>query len=457
MHPAGRALIAFWIGLLLLAGGGGAVLWWLGPPQAAKPRPVQPGPVQPGPVPAVAHAAAPAKAASTTGSGTTPAAAHSAAPVSLAVASPLPALQEPAPGLPGRTLPIIGPDGRMPAEAYASHAGLPANGPQIAILLEGLGLSDAVDQQAVDTLPAPISFAVSPYSDALERSATPPLLDQARRNGHELWLSVPMEPAGSPADMEGGRALSLNLDLAKDRDLLIWCLSRFPGYVGLTNALGGLRGDRFASSSAFSIVADAVRQRGLVYIDAGLAPHDQPAIVPPRTHHADLSIDDNPDASDIQARLSRLEQIAQQNGSALGVAGPLRPVTIERLRSWSRTLHERGITLVPVSALPPPHPGPADQPAPVQGAPVQNTSDQGVPAPPLPGAGATPATAPIPGTPPGTSRDPHGSGADSPPAIRAEPLGPAPPPSPLSAPRGGHDTDRTPSGLSQTSPPEKRP
>ncbi len=48
---------------------------------------------------------------------------------------------------------------------------------------------------------------------------------------------------------------------------------------------------------------------------------------------------------------------------ALGVAGPLRPVTIERLRAWSRDLSSRGVTLVPVSALPPPHPNSIPRPS----------------------------------------------------------------------------------------------
>ena len=346
----------------------------------------------------------------------------------------------------------------MPATAYASHAGLPATGPQIAILLEGLGLFDAVDRQAVDSLPAPISFAVSPYADALDLSATPPLLDRARRNGHELWLSVPMEPAGSPADTEGAHALSLNVDLAKDREWLIWCLSRFPGYVGLTNALGGLRGDRFASSSAFDMVADAIRQRGLAYVDAGLAPHDQPAIVPPRTRHADLSIDDSPDASDIQARLSRLEQLAQQNGSALGIAGPLRPVTIERLRNWSRTLHEHGITLVPVSALPPPHPAPADLPGAAPGSvgTAQTSPIAGAPAPSnaVP-ASPAPATAPVVRPP-----DPAAVRTETLAPVAAQPTGrPAPTEQPArsaaTAPAVSDPPDA--SAPSRTTPPERHP
>jgi polysaccharide deacetylase 2 family uncharacterized protein YibQ len=341
MHPAGRALIGFWAAILLLAGGGAIVLQRLGPPRPAA-EPKAPAP------PVVAKAPVPAVAVSTPTGG-------------VAIPPPDPALLEPAQDFPDRSLPKKGAGGLDAAHYYAGRAGLPAHGPQVAVLLEQIGLLDELSHQAVDDLPAAISLGVSPYDDAFKRPGPDPLIEQARQVGHETWLCLPMEPAGSPLDNEGGRALSLSIDFAIDHKALEWSLSRFQGYVGVTNAQAGLRGDKFATSSAFAMVATELTARGLLYLDAGLAPHDTPSMDPVATRHADLTIDEQPDAPDIEARLSRLEQIARAQGSALGVAGPLRPVTIERLRVWSRGLAERGITLVPVSALPPPHP-PAPEP-----------------------------------------------------------------------------------------------
>ena len=51
------------------------------------------------------------------------------------------------------------------------------------------------------------------------------------------------------------------------------------------------------------------------------------------------------------AKLATLERLAREHGSALGLAGPLRPVTIERLAAWARDVEARGYELVPVSAL----------------------------------------------------------------------------------------------------------
>ncbi len=384
MRPAARALAGLWLLLLLLAGGGAAVLQLLGPP-----RPVHvAAPVH---LPAPAHPAVRAAAPPTTPPGTPPGMPSAVPPAPAGVeeaslvAPPDPALSEPASDFLSRLLPRIGPGGLTPARAYASHAGLPAHGPQVAVMLEDIGLAEETTDEAIEQLPAAISLGVSPYAPAFDLPGMADFLQAARRAGHETWLSLPMEPAGSPLDDEGAQSLSTSNDLEVDRRALEWSLSRCQGYVGVTNALSGLRGERFAGSSAFAMVTAALAQRGLLYLDAGGlsgVPADPPGRSGPGVRHADLTLDEQPDAADIEARLSRLEQLARDHGSALGVAGPLRPVVIERLRAWSRHLAARGITLVPVSALPPPA---APVTAPLAAPPA---------VPPVPAAIAVPVTPP---------------------------------------------------------------
>ncbi len=351
MRPAVRGLLGLWAAFLLLVGAGAFLLQWLGAPVTA-------------PLTALVRAGPPAqtraRVPSPTPAAVRPQAAAGAAPVRTGIAAPDPALLEPTLDFPGRMLPRIGANGDRPSVAYAARPGVSAHGAQVAILLEGLGVSEATSQDAVDTLPAAISLGISPYGPMLDRPTPDPLLQRARQAGHETWLCLPMQPA-SPLDEEGPQALDPAGDPGENRHRLEWALSRLQGYVGVTNALGGLRGDRYASSLAFTTVTAALAARGLLYLDAGTSSRDTAAAMPAglAARRADLTLDNDPDAPDIEARLARLEQIALAQGSALGVAGPLRPVLIERLRAWSRDLSSRGVTLVPVSALPPPHPVPA--------------------------------------------------------------------------------------------------
>ena len=351
VRPAARALAGFWVAVLLLAGGGAAALQLLGPPKLPRlVRDIRP------PAPPAKQAALPRPPASRSSMAPAPAMPALEAERAVLVAPPDPDLAEPAPDFAGRLLPRLGPDGLAPARAYASQAGLPAHGPQVAILLEDIGLAEETTAAAIE-LPPAISLGVSPYAPSFDLAGEAGFLQAARHAGHETWMSLPMEPAGSPLDEEGAQSLSTANDLDVDRLKLEWALSRCQGYVGVTNALSGLRGGRFASSSSFPMVTTALAKRGLLYLDAGgvSVPPASPANRPdPAVRHADVTIDEEPDAADIEARLSRLEQLARDHGSALGVAGPLRPVVIERLQAWSRHLADRGITLVPVSALPPP-------------------------------------------------------------------------------------------------------
>ena len=330
---AGVALLAFWALLLLsgliLAG----TLQWLGPPHRStgvvQPRKViakavaSKVPVVAKPVPAVVQR-------------------HD-------IAGPDNALLEPASSNdlghdPGAMLPRISQDGREARLVYAAPAPvLPSGTKRIAILLDGVGLSAADSLDAIGQLPSAVSLAVSPY--AIEPGV---VLDAARAAGHEMLLSLPMEPANAPVDDEGGKAMTEQVDPDENMQRLDWSLSRIQGYAGITNAASGLDGERFAASPQFTIVARMLARRGLFYLDATpdtVVPDALPGVV------ADLRLDDPPDAAAIGRQLARLEQIAVTKGSAIGIAGPLYPVTIRRLADWARTLPTRGLVLVPVSSL----------------------------------------------------------------------------------------------------------
>ena len=342
---AGRSLVAVWAAVMLAAAGMATTLQWLGPPQHL----TAPGVVPNVRTPATAGSRpeAPAAATSTSPVGPKPPPARER----LDIPAPEAALLEPVAAGSGMMLPRIASDGREARSFYAARTPvLPPGAKRISILLEGIGLSAADSLDAIDQLPGAISLAVSPY--AVEPAA---ILDAARKAGHELLLSLPMEPASAPFDDEGGKALTARADASENMARLLWSLSRVEGYAGVTNAHSGLDGRGFANSPQFAGVAHALAGRGLFYLDAT---PDDPLPGGIARVGADLRLDDPPAAADIDRQLARLEQIAGSRGSAIGVAGPLYPVTIRRLAEWARALPSHGLVLVPVSSLvrPPPEP-----------------------------------------------------------------------------------------------------
>jgi len=259
------------------------------------------------------------------------------------IAEPDLALIEPSHAFPTAALPRVAVDGRLPRLVYRRPALPPGTRPRIALLLAGTGLSATDSRAAIDTLPGAVSFAFSAYAPNPEA-----LVEAARGRGHEVLASLPMEANGYPWNDAGPHSLLTGKTPLENRENLEWAMSRLQGYVGVTGASDGLRGERFAEqSSSFGLVLDEVARRGLLYIDP------RPGAPSPQTvgRSADVVVDDPATRADIEAKLVMLERLARERGSALGLAGPLRPVTIERIAAWARDIETRGYELVPVSAL----------------------------------------------------------------------------------------------------------
>ena len=246
---------------------------------------------------------------------------------------------------PARKLPVIAADGRTPASVYAAApVKVLPNQARLAVLVDGIGLDEALSQSAIAELPAPVSLAFSPYADGIDALAT-----AARARGHEMLISLPMEPEGAPLNDEGDRQLSPDADTATNTRNLLWALSSLQGYVGATGAESGQGGEHvLGDPSMMAELAHALASRGLIFVDPrpGAAPAAglSEAI-------ATATVDAWSALVDQDAALTALAGDAVRDGEALGIIGPLRPASLARLIAWIRTLPGQGIILVPVSSL----------------------------------------------------------------------------------------------------------
>jgi polysaccharide deacetylase 2 family uncharacterized protein YibQ len=160
-----------------------------------------------------------------------------------------------------------------------------------------------------------------------------------------------MEPQGYPlSDPDDRRALMTSIAPAENLPRLTWILSRFAGYVGVTNAFGALRGERLSGQpDQMESVLDDISRRGLLFVDARPGKGRLPLAW---NRPVDLLIDDDAsDAAALDSRLDELSHMALDKGSALGLVSLPRPKTLERVAAWTNTLVSRGLALAPVSAL----------------------------------------------------------------------------------------------------------
>lgn len=235
---------------------------------------------------------------------------------------------------------------RTPAwQRHAHRLTPPGDHPRIAVVVQGLGLSSAATDAAIDRLPAAISLSFTPYA-----RSSPDWAVRARRSGHEVLVDLPMEPRDFPARDPGPQALMAEATRAQNLDRLDWALARGRDTVGVVAHMGS----RFMAEprSAEPILRE-IQARGLMYLDNGELPDSaarqlaESLGLPLAVN--DRSIDDGRiSRATIEARLIEVERIARENGLAVALAQPF-PVTIDALQSWSRDLTDRGFVLIPVT------------------------------------------------------------------------------------------------------------
>jgi len=357
------------VGALLLAGTVGLVGWLAlhppAPPEGVEVTiaiaPPGPAPAAPPQAPTVPDAAAPSPASPAPPQEAARPPAAAPAPIPPPPSTAAPETRVPFPTIDGlapvpdnalieRTaeglLPKIGADGRKPWQVYARPFDPNDKRPRIALIIGGLGQSSAATEAAIQRLPGAVTLAYTAYARNL-----PQWVDLSRAAGHEVLLTLPMEPVGYPANDPGPHTLLVSLSEAENRARLTWLMSRFAGYSGVVN----LMGSRFTTEAgALKPVLDELNKRGLLFVDSrsslsSVAGKMAGEIKLPRAVN-NRFIDTKAARPEIDKRLEELEQIARSEGVAVGIGAPY-PVTIERITQWVQQLDGKGIALAPVSAV----------------------------------------------------------------------------------------------------------
>jgi polysaccharide deacetylase 2 family uncharacterized protein YibQ len=247
------------------------------------------------------------------------------------------------------TIPKIAPNGMRPFTLYAHPRQMPAgkgDAPRIAIIVGGLGISASGTADALAKLPAPVTLAVAPYGAALDN-----LAERAQAGNHEVLLQAPMEPFDYPDNDPGPQTLLTSLTPEQNIDRLHWQMSRFQGYVGIVSFMGA----RFtASETALAPIMRETAKRGLIYVDDGASSRSVAGQLAGSQNlpfaKTDVVIDTVPTAVEIDRALARLEIMARDHGTAVGLATAL-PGTVTRIAEWAKKAEARGFILVPITMV----------------------------------------------------------------------------------------------------------
>jgi uncharacterized protein len=240
-------------------------------------------------------------------------------------------------------LPRIGPDGRRPVAAYARAFDRRDPRPRIAVIVAELGLHRALTERAIEALPGEVTLAFSPYGDDLAQ-----WFERARRAGHEVLVSLPMEPANRQQADSGPRALLPGLSDEENRRNLLWAMSRGVGYVGVIGEPGG----RFAGDAArMRPILTEIAARGVMFVDRRPAANGA-VLARPGLVFARTTEEPQPAASPtaLGASLHRAEAAARRGEPAVVVVEPY-PAIVAGVKLWLDGLAAKGLAAAPISAV----------------------------------------------------------------------------------------------------------
>lgn len=215
--------------------------------------------------------------------------------------------------------------------------------PEIAIVIDDMGLNISGSERAM-RLPAFITLSFMPYAPQLRRETA-----QARTDGHELLLHMPMEPLGNYDPGPG--ALLVDLPPAEIRARFEAGLDSFTGFDGVNNHMGS----KFTAwPDGMEIVIDELQKRHLFFLDSRTSPksvgesiareHGLPAIA------RDVFLDDDLTSDAIKKQLAETERVAQRKGFAVAIGHP-HDVTLEALEEWIPEAEKDGFEFIPVKNL----------------------------------------------------------------------------------------------------------
>lgn len=243
-------------------------------------------------------------------------------------------------------MPVKRSDGLTPFKAYKKPFPVETNNkPVVSIAIMDMGLSAKATESAIQSLPGDVTLIVSPYA------ASPDMwVNEARTDGHEVWLSLPMESDSYPKSDPGPHTLLIGSPERENLQKLEWTMSRAVGYAGL---VASYKPEFMTSSNDARPILGEIYKRGIGFLDSsnmsgGIAESSALSMNAPYSS-VDVWIDRPEDTQEIiRASLQQLETIAREQGFAAGVIHPS-ALAYREIQSWIATLDGKGFVLAPLS------------------------------------------------------------------------------------------------------------
>ncbi len=252
----------------------------------------------------------------------------------------------------GLRLPKISAVGWMPWIAYARRYTPDGPPARVGLMMINVGSNEPMMKRAIEQLPGEVSLAFLPGTPDLNR-----WLQRARDYGHEVYLMLPVEDPGGPAE-RGIKPIETGVDAAENIRRLRAAMAKAEGYVGFVIPFPGPVSQ---SEATFRPVVKEISERGLGLVEINAA-QTAPAVyrltVEMGVGYARNSsvLDYKATRANIDENLDRMvkwvtetmPEKGQTQRHAFGVVQP-NAAAIDAIVDWAQRLsHRPGVALLPI-------------------------------------------------------------------------------------------------------------
>jgi len=217
---------------------------------------------------------------------------------------------------------------------------VPGSTGKLAILLDDAGQQMHLVPVAC-ALPKEIAVAVLPFLPSSAETAA-----ALRRAGREVWLHMPMEPEGYPAENPGPGAILISMPEADVRRTLRSALNNVPYVVGINNHMGSRA---TADLRLMTWVMQELKVRNLFFIDSRTTVKtcalDAARAQGIPSNRRRVFLDNDHSMAAISAQLEDAVNEARRYGEAIAI-GHFKETTIRLLAKEAPGLQARGVSLV---------------------------------------------------------------------------------------------------------------
>ncbi len=226
----------------------------------------------------------------------------------------------------------------IPWQYYAKPSPATEGKRTISIIITNLGLNDEATRQAMQ-LDENVTLAFSPYAPNLAMQ-----IANARRNGFEAWLNLPLQHENYPVHDYGNLTLLNELTPKQNIALLHRTLNNTNGVVGLV----ALPDEKYSASPQMLELSEEIKARGLLlalYSSAFTpASYEQKLLT-----HLQPHINGGNIPSDLNQLFASLEA-QTQNTENLKISIAAMPSVMQALQGWIAQLPAKNIVLTPLSS-----------------------------------------------------------------------------------------------------------